>query len=78
VGGVTIPLLPPLERNLRTEVVHRTSCSSKGAETGTWNWAADKTLEQVTLATERYGWLHLCRICMPGCCRCESCREIAR
>jgi hypothetical protein len=62
-----------LERNLRTETVHRATCSSKGAETHTWNWAADKTLEQVTQATERYGCLHLCRICLRGCCRCPDC-----
>jgi hypothetical protein len=62
-----------LIRNLKTEVVHRPDCSSRGHDTGHWNWADGKTLIQVKDATLDYPWLHLCRTCMPGACRCAKC-----
>ena len=62
-----------LVRNLKTETVHRASCSSKGADFGTWNWAVGKSLSAIRDATITYPWLHLCQTCMPGCCRCEKC-----
>ena len=62
-----------LVRNLKTETVHRADCSTRGADVGTWNWAAPLGLVEVKAATIAYPWLHLCRTCLPGVCECGKC-----
>lgn len=62
-----------LFRNLTTEVVHTPECRSAGYDTARWNWANDKSIDEVQEATETYPWLHLCRRCLPGQCRCGKC-----
>ena len=62
-----------LVRNLKTEVVHRPECSRKGGAVGTWNYAADRSLGDITADTFSYPWLHHCRSCLPGSCHCGKC-----
>ena len=65
-----------LVRNLRTETVHRPRCRSRGKDAAPWNYAAARTLDDITADTERFPWLHLCMVCLPGSCRCKNCREL--
>ena len=40
-----------LVRNMKTEVVHRPDCSSRGTDARPWNWAVPYTLDEVKGAT---------------------------
>lgn len=66
-----------LVRNLKTEVVHLPECPRRGGTVGTWNYAAGKSLADITADTFSYPWLHLCRSCLPGACRCGKCAQRA-
>lgn len=64
-----------LLRSLSTEIVHRPECRAYGADCARWNWADNQSMEDVTAATAKYPWLHLCRKCLPGLCRCGRCGQ---
>ena len=65
-----------LLRHLRTNVVHAPGCTRPqlSGELVHWGYGDDiGDLSILSGQTMIFSWLHCCRSCLPGVCKCRKC-----
>ena len=66
--------MPDLVRTRSTGTVHMPGCGLIASTPAPWSYAASmENFTAIQAETVLYPWLHLCRVCLAGWCRCRRC-----